>query len=380
MDIKITNDPQEMTDIGRILYKKRRLFTKNQVEVVKDTIRRFMPEASEEELDNFFYRYYYDYMMYGFAPEQEFAFHLLKKNHEEKASYITQQSRYLFYARLNKRESMHLLEDKYEAYQLLKEYYKREIIKIVDDKDFIEFEKFLSRHPVFVVKPFDLSNGFGVHKVDSAEYPDKRQLFDFLLGIGDEYEKSQDYKWSNVRGAVLEEIIRQDESLNKLNPSSVNGVRVTTIRVNGEIHIYYPWIKVGSGGNFVVSAILGGFDACINKDTGIIETDGYFETGKSIQYHPDTKCKIKGFQIPRWKELIGLAKEVAEKMDATINYVGWDFALTPEGWVIMEGNYYGDVMWQLCYDKGMKDDMENLIGWKQEKKYWWQYDFADLEQ
>lgn len=379
-EIEITNDAQKMSEIGRVLFKKRRLFTNNQVEVVKDTIKRFLPKASEEELDNFFFRYYYDYIMYGFAAEQEFGFRLLNKTHEEKSQYITQQSRYLFYARLNKRDSMHILEDKYEAYKLLKDYYRREVIKVVDDSDYDAFISFIERHPIFVVKPFDLSNGMGVQKIDSNAFNSKRDLFNYILGISDAFDKSQDYKWSNVRGAVLEEIIIQDDSLNVMNPSSVNGIRLTTIRVNGDIHIYYPWIKVGSGGAFVVSAILGGFDACINAETGIVETDGFLESGKSIQYHPDTNCRIKGFQIPKWDELIELAKEVASKMDSTINYVGWDFVLTPNGWVIMEGNFYGDVMWQMCYGKGMKEDLENLIGWKMEKKYWWQYTLAELEQ
>lgn len=274
---------------------------------------------------------------------------------------------------------MHVLEDKYEAYLLLKDYYKREIIKISSPDDYSIFEEFVSRHPVFVVKPIDLSNGLGVRKVDSAKFSNKRELFKEMLGAGTEFEQSQDYKWFDMKGSVLEEIIIQDDSINQLNPTSVNGIRITTIRVNNEVHIYYPWIKVGSGGEFVVSAILGGFDACINAETGIVETDGVMESGKIIQYHPDTHTKIMGFQIPRWNEVVSMAKEVASKLDSSINYVGWDFVLTPEGWVIMEGNFYGDVMWQMCYDKGMKEDLENLIGWKPDKQFWWQYTMTELE-
>lgn len=242
------------------------------------------------------------------------------------------------------------------------------------------FLDYISRHPIFVVKPIDLSNGLGIRKVDSNDYSDKKQLYMELLGSGKEFEEAQDYKWSsNYSAAVLEEVIEQDEVLNKLNPSSVNSVRVTTVRINNEVHIYYPWIKVAVGGEFVASATLGGFDACINAETGVVETNGYLEDGSFIEYHPDTNVKIKGLVIPKWDSLISMAKEVASKMDPSINYVGWDFVLTPTGWVIMEGNFYGDTMWQMCYDKGMKEDFENLIGWKQER-YWWQYNMADLEQ
>lgn len=381
IEIKITDDPSEMTEIGRMLFRKRRLFTKNQVGVVKDIINRFMPTASESEKEDFFFHYYYDYMVYGFAADQEFYYKAYNKTHQEKSTYLTQQNRFLYYSRLNKRSSINLLEDKYEAYLCFKEYYCREIIKICNEDDYDIFLDFITRHPVFVVKPIDLSNGLGIRKVDSRAYSDKKKLYLELINAGKEFDNSQEFKWStDLSGSVLEEIIIQDEAINKMNPHSVNSVRITTIRVNNEIHIYYPWIKVGSGGEFVVSAIFGGFDACINAETGIVETDGVMESGRIVQYHPDTHVKIKDFQIPKWDELINLAKEVASKLDSTINYVGWDFVLTPKGWVIMEGNFYGDVMWQMCYDKGMKEDLENLIGWKPEKKYWWQYTLAELEQ
>ncbi|WP_153260287.1 MULTISPECIES: hypothetical protein [Bacteroides] len=46
-----------------------------------------------------------------------------------------------------------------------------------------------------------------------------------LFGSGKVFEEAQDYKWlSNYSVAVLEEVIEQDEVLNKLNPSLVNSV------------------------------------------------------------------------------------------------------------------------------------------------------------
>ena len=380
-DIKITSNPIEMTELGRQYFAKRKLFTKAHVEEVKKTIRHMLPNAVETEIEDFFYRYYYEYIVYGFGVDQLFFLHLLDKSHEEKSKYITHASKFLYYSRLNKRSSMPLLEDKYTAYQKLKKYYGREIIKIESDKDYDIFLSFIDKHPIFVIKPIDLSNGLGIRKVDSTEYQDKKVLFYELLNTGKEYEDSQDFKWSSdYHAAVLEELIEQDPSLNRLNPSSVNGVRVTTVRVGSEIHIYHPWIKVAVGGEFVASLILGSFDACINPQTGIIETKGFLEDGSTIDLHPDTKVQIKGFQIPRWQELITMAKQVASEMDSSINYVGWDFVLTPKGWVVMEGNFYGDTMWQMCYQKGMKEEFENLIGWKPDKQFWWQYNLADLEQ
>lgn len=380
-DLIITDDNAKKTVNGEGIFKKRKLFTKPQVAAIKNSIEHFMPQASKEEREDFFYRYYYEYLVYGFTVDQMFYLHLLNKTHEEKLEYISHTSKFLYFSRLNKRKSMHLLEDKYEAYNLLKPYYKRDIIKIENQSHFEIFKEFVTKHPEFVVKPIDLSNGLGIRKVCIDDYDSLEACFLDMLGSGKDFEDAQDYKWSSdFHAAVLEELIVQDESLAELNPSSVNGVRVTTIRIDGKIHIYHPWIKVAVGGEFVASATLGGFDACIDAETGIVDTNGYLEDGSFIEYHPDTNVKIKGFKIPRWQELIDLSKKVASSMDNTINYVGWDFVLTPNGWVIMEGNFYGDTMWQMCYDKGMKSEFEDLIGWKMGNKFWWQYNMADLEE
>lgn len=378
-EIRITSNRKEMVEEGRVLWKKRRIFTKQQEEATKATISRLMPSSNNEERGAAFFQFYYDYWVYGFNIDQEFYLHIFDKTHEEKSSYLTYLSKFLYFARLNKREEMHILEDKYEAYQLLSKYYKRDIIKIESEKDYTVFLEFISKHPIFVVKPLDLSLALGVRKINSNNFRDKHELFLSLLNSTGDFNDDLTVKWSNLSAMVLEELIEQDNNLAKLHPGSVNGVRVTTVRVNGQIHIYHPWIKVGVHNSFIASAALGGFDAGIDAETGVINTDGFLEDGSSIEYHPDTKVKIKGYQIEKWDELICLAKQVASELQPSINYVGWDFVLTPLGWVVMEGNFYGDTMWQMFHQKGFKEEFEILIGWKPEKKFWWQYNVSDLE-
>ena len=161
---------------------------------------------------------------------------------------------------------------------------------------------------------------------------------------------------------------------------SINGIRLTTIRIRGKIYFYRPWIKVGVTNNIVVCGSHDGFDAGIDVKTGVIDTHGCSDKGILFQEHPITHHEIKGYKIPKWDDLLELAEDVAQSLKPTINYVGWDFVLTPRGWVVMEGNFYGDVMWQLVYGKGMKEEFENIIGWKMEKKFWWQYNLKKLEQ
>lgn len=89
--------------------------------------------------------------------------------------------------------------------------------------------------------------------------------------------------------------------------------------------------------------------------------------------HPDTGIPIKGIQIPKWDELCTLAKELALRFDM-LCYIGWDFAYTvDEKWVVIEGNENGDfATTQIPYQRGRLKELQQLIGWKSEKEYWWE--------
>lgn len=326
-----------------------------------------------------FYKAIYDYWAYGFAPGEQAQYRLLDKSHEEKMTYISMNGKFAYLSRLNKKADMHILEDKYEAYQLLNPYYKRDAIKIETDADYDVFLDFIEKHPEFVAKPVGLYCAIGVRKEKLADYPDAKALFNSLLNSLGEYETTTN-RWSKHHAVVLEELIVQDKDFAAIHPLSVNGVRITTVRIGDTVHIYYPWLKVGVTDNVVASAAQGGFDAGIDAVTGVLDTNGFLEDGSAIEYHPTTNVKIKGFRIPKWDEAISMAKEVAMSLPRTINYVGWDFVLTPKGWIVMEGNFYGDPMWQMYYQKGMKDDFEKLINWKPEDKFWWKQNLKKIEE
>ncbi len=108
---------------------------------------------------------------------------------------------------------------------------------------------------------------------------------------------------------VLEEKIVQDETMSSLHPSSVNTFRIVTYKKpSGEIVVHLPFIKIGQKGSFVDNGGAGGILALIDEKTGVIITDGKDELNNIYKKHPDTKIKLKGFQIPMWNEIKELAK------------------------------------------------------------------------
>ena len=283
--------------------------------------------------------------------------------------YMTFRLRELYCKHVNANGNRELFVDKYQTYQYFKKYYLRDVIQINSDEDFDEFASFVNKHPSFVVKPKDMAFGLGVYLVKPEDYSDIKELFDSIRRHG--AQNKEEIVWAKSDSIVIEELIDQDPSTAVIHPESVNGIRVTTVRCGDTVHIYHPWFKIGANGQFVTSAVCGTMDACINAETGIVETKGYNENGEAFEYHPNTGIKIVGFNIPKWDELLSTAKEVALSLDG-VRYVGWDFVLTQKGWCIMEANYDGDFMWQMCYEKGMREEFEELIGWKMDKSFWWQ--------
>ena len=47
----------------------------------------------------------------------------------------------------------------------------------------------------------------------------------------------------------------------------------------------------------------------------------------------------KGWRIPRWNELIETAENLFRECLPENKYIGFDFALTDNGWVLIEGNW-----------------------------------------
>lgn len=370
--VKFTDDRNEMIKIGQdIVSNNPQKYTLKTMSMIEKYVRDRMPEASEQELLDTMLLTVYHYWAYGSTYDEYFYYDFVNKTHAEKLTYMTFRVRLIYMEHMNKKENAHLLFNKFETYQLFKQYYMRDVILCSAEKDYPAFREFVSKHTEFVVKPTDMSGGRGVYKTSVIGMNEGaiKELFYKLLREG--AENRDKYQRGTENSVVLEELIEQDESLAVFNPESVNGVRVPTVTVGGKTVIYQPWLKIGRGGNFLTSAVFGTLDAGINSETGIVDTPGMNETGEVWEKHPDNGLPIIGFQIPKWNDLMKLAKECAAKLP-DFGYVGWDFVLSKRGWCIMEANYSGDFMWQLYRNKGMKKEFEELIGWRLTKEFWWQ--------
>ena len=370
--IVITENPNEMIALGKELYREKQdKYNDTLMGIIRGFIRSRMKDASEQEIDDMVYITIYHYWVYGCTYEECLNYDFRNISHEKKLTYMTFRVRLQYMDHLSRAEDKHLLFNKYEAYQLLKDEFKREVILCSSEDDYPIFRDFTERHPEFVVKPTDMSGGRGVYKASIAGLDEVQQKL-FFENLLQEGKKNQEkYLRGKENSVVLEELIDQAEEMAVFNPASVNGVRVPTVSVNGKIQVYQPWLKVGRGGHFLTSAVFGTIAAGIDAQTGVVDTPGMTEIGEIWDRHPDCGIPFVGFQIPQWDALVAMAKECAAKVPM-FGYIGWDFVLAKDGWCVMEANYSGDFEWQLCRQKGMRREFEELIGWKMQKDFWWQ--------
>lgn len=155
---------------------------------------------------------------------------------------------------------------------------------------------------------------------------------------------------------LVEDFVQQHEVINNLAPTALNTVRIITqLRPNGKVDIVGCRLRISVHG--VTDNLAGGnIAAFIDPETGIVVDNGVYSdiTKHEEEYHPVTGVKIKGIQIPYWKESIALVKEMAA-LDNHNRSIGWDLAITSSGPDVIEGNReWCKLLYQLPAKRGLK--------------------------
>lgn len=231
--------------------------------------------------------------------------------------------------------------NKYIAYQTFKPFYHRDVVRVMEESDRDAFLEFARKHPRFILKINDEALGNGIRILDLQTLGKTSEaLFSELLADRKEY--------------LAEELIEQAPELARIHPSSVNTVRFVTYLKNGKVEHLFSFLRMGAGGGIIDNATAGGISAAIDLETGIVTTPGCRENQTRFLCHPDTGVQIIGMQIPRWSELLETVDQLAQVVPEQ-KYVGWDMALTKDGWVMVEGNDSAMMTAiQMCERKGLR--------------------------
>ena len=127
-----------------------------------------------------------------------------------------------------------------------------------------------------------------------------------------------------------------------------------TFRTRDEAAILGAVFRIGRGDSVVDNAGSGGMIAEINPETGLVIGDAITEAGEKFASHPDSGTRIEGAALPKWEELLELSKTLASMLPDQ-KYVGWDLALTDQGWVMVEANSRAQFINQYPNRIGMRE-------------------------
>lgn len=253
------------------------------------------------------------FIFLGAAPDDYYQYRFYKKNWHERKTFVTwRRSRNLI--RENGAGSADIVE-KDSLNKRLPQYLNRDWMEM-KTATADEFDAFLDRHNgQAFMKPLGGTWGCGI----------------FVL-TKDEFEKNG-RNIEQYRNYIAEERIVQSSVLSRLNPSSVNTVRVLTYK--GEVMLCA--LKLGTGTAIVDNQHANGLNGNVDLVTGISNTPFYDRDMKEYYRHPTTGEMLMGVQVPNWEILKTKVSEAA-KLIPEVPYLGWDVAITENDIAIIEAN------------------------------------------
>lgn len=279
-------------------------------------------------------------------PLEYFLFGFKDKTKEERRKYITDIEKDMYCNKYVGHQQFEVLMDKWNFYTLMTRYYKRDAMLLDYNTTLDDLISFANKHKKFIVKPN--KGSFGMHTtIIDVSNCNIRSIYDNLT-------KSDCHTW------IIEELISQSKETAAFNPDSVNSIRIPTFRTKYGVKIFGCFMRTGRKGSVVDNAGAGGIFMKIDDASGIISSDGFTEHGETYAFHPESKIRFKGFQIPSWDALRELAIQCHEELPQH-KYIGWDFVLTDTGWVLMEGNWGQYLCQQVSSQEPMKNRFVHLI-------------------
>lgn len=254
----------------------------------------------------------------GFQDYVDYDFAIL--NAAERATYMTHPVSNQLSQKYDDPAYRHLFHDKIAFNRTFAEHLRREWM-VVEEHNVAELEEFTRRHGTIVTKTPMGQAGTGVRRYHAHDVTDWGGFHHGLFERGE---------------LLIEQVIVQHADLSAVCPGTVNTTRVTAFFDGSKTHILAVAQKFGRG---AVSDQMtyGGFYTMLDDD-GRAKSAGYDSHGHVHQKHPDSGFPITEFQLPMFDEVVAFVDRVA-RVVPQIQYVGWDIVVTPDGPVLVEGNW-----------------------------------------
>ncbi len=264
------------------------------------------------------------------------------KSWKERKEYATIGYQAKFYKTTAGIEYAPFFSNKINFHKNFKDYVKRECVSYEDGFD--KVKEFIEKRDAIVVKPIAGLGGGGVRKVETKTIKDIKKFYEGL----------------KENNEFIEDLVIQNKEWDKLNPGSINTIRVYTYALNGKSRILYACSRIGSSDAIVDNFHSGGVGVLVDVEKGCLVGKAINKANEESDVTPRTKIKVDGYKIPMWDEVKKMVCEAALVNDK-VNIVGWDVAISNKGPLLIEGNRGpGWDLPQVLLGRGVKKELEQI--------------------
>lgn len=211
---------------------------------------------------------------------------------------------------------------KENAYKKYASFIKRDWMLVDKNTCVADITAFIDKYGVVLVKPNSGEQGGGIFKASKDDLSRIQSLLEY-------------------NELLLEQVVVNCSEISRINPSSLNTFRVyTLIDRNGIPRILAIMLRAGAAGKAVDNWGSGGVGYSFDVDSGVCVGYGYDKKHNRYIFHPGSEFIMAGFSIPQYKEFTEFVLALA-KVELRARYVGWDIAITPDGFELIEMNFPG---------------------------------------
>ena len=220
-----------------------------------------------------------------------------------------------------------LFYDKTKAAELWQDWFRRRWCRVSPDAPISpeRLREVLNGGRRLVVKPIDLYSGKGIFIQEISNNKDLESAAERLNRLNAPH--------------IVEEYVEQKGLLHEFNPSTVNTIRVATIKhTDGTVDVFQAFLRVGRAGSIVDNVSAGGIYFDIDIRTGSL-AEGMDDFGNRYESHPDSLLKIAGTQVPHWEQVMEFCRSAHRHAPPGYRLAGWDVCLSEDGLRLIECNY-----------------------------------------
>jgi len=197
------------------------------------------------------------------------------------------------------------------------------------------------------------------------------RLFHTVNGFIPEMNISIDALFARYkRSFIIQSKLEQHPDLARLNPTSVNTIRVLSYRKGNEVIILYAVIRIGREGKVVDNETAGGIKADIDLLTGRIKGPAFGSPTERLMPSTDSGIVLDEYLIPSFEKVLDFVKDLHLRLPY-FRMIGWDISVDKKGNPVMiEWNRSAELS-QVAHGPAFGEYTEEILAVSMREKNTW---------